>query len=129
MTALANVPDPIAAVAAMKETVYLHDYTVPEDVRLRDTDPRTVVLKELSFEEELQGNRISAASGNPYQKVAMALVEVDGRQLSWAKREGELALAAMSPKVRDLISTEYKRLHTSNDDEDARFRATHKLRL
>lgn len=117
-----NASDPAAAVAAMPSPTRMgFVFLVPADMRLFESDPKEFTLEPLSVEKELQGAKLAAEKNNPYLQMALALIEVNGQSMDWTRRQGELAIASWSPKVRDLFADAYKSLHAATIQESRDF--------
>jgi hypothetical protein len=129
MSTIKNPADPAAAVATMPAPTRMgYVFPVPAEVRLFDSDPKEFTLEPLSVEKELLGSRLAAEKNNPYLQMAVALVEVDGQPMDWTRRQGELAIASWSPKVRDLFADAYKSLHAATATETRDFLSKRRIK-
>lgn len=110
---------PAVAASSLAAAQTRYKYTIPEAVRSFATDPREVVLKELSVAEESRVSKIAQNKGGEfaYEALKAAVVEVDGSPLTWDNGAKDIFIDGLSPRVRTLLLEAYKRLHIPQDED------------
>lgn len=100
-------------------------FVIPEKVRQEGRDPRFVYMRELDNSDMATVRALAAKtkgkSTGEFIAAALALTQVDERQVNHAESEGEQILGRCSPKVRALIQLAFAKIHTTDDEEDAAF--------
>lgn len=120
--ALENLPVIPSDVPSSKGPKYT--FRMPLRSRILPTDPESITLKLLTLEEELQGNKLVESSKNLLEKVALALVAVNGRAVNWASGSVDTLVGSWSPPCRQLLIAAYTSIHLPNDEDTTSFLAT-----
>ncbi len=109
----------LASVKATKNrTTYCFKFpqTVPGDMR-------SVVLAELTAEEELQATR--RCQGDQfrlaYELIKQSLVEIDGKKVGLEDGTVDVVMERMHPKARRLLIDAYTKINTPSEEESALF--------
>jgi len=105
-------------------------YKVPPKARLRDADPRFVIIRELSGSEIEQATKIAksrdgATMGTEVAKLALDAIgrNKTSAQMEKVEHDGEHEILwdSFSNKVRTMIILAANKLNSSTDEEDADF--------
>ena len=92
-----------------------HEFTFPDrdpndpiespGVREFSTDPHTVVIRQLTFEEERQALEAMALRKTTfsYEGALRSVVSADGKEITWKDNGKETFFAGLSNQVRDLL--------------------------
>lgn len=98
-------------------------FTFPDKVRTWTSDPKVIVMREITLAEEQQA---AIAAGELGYKFAIeatkhSIVSADGKSVTWEDGGKELFLEACSPQVRELILKAYRRIHQPQAEAEADF--------
>jgi hypothetical protein len=104
-----------AARASAHRTEYV--FTVPPTARVWSTDPGTITMVELTFNEEQAASQAAKSHGRNaiYSLATRSVVAFDGKPLTWEANERERAIESCGPKVRALILQAFQKLHAPED--------------
>lgn len=130
-----------ATAAALTARLPRHTFTLPEEkrdpktgellqegVRELDTDPKTVTLRQLTFEEEQQALR-SARERNvdfSYDGAMRSVVAADGKPVTWDNDGKEQFFRSLSAKARDLVVTAFQHISLPKREAVTAFLASEK---
>lgn len=100
-----------------------YKFTIPETCRVAETDPRTIVLRELDPDDlaatrKLTGSDETRAAD---EAVKMSLWEVDGQLVNHSEDQATWHWHRFSSKVRHLLNLGWAAIHVTDEDEDAAF--------
>lgn len=99
-----------------------YKFKIPEGARIKDTDPKEVVLVEVLLSEQKEATRVAEASKSApgFELLKHAVVEVDGRPLTWAGDEKTRFVDGCSSRVRTLLLSAFTHIHspTAEDEKD-----------
>lgn len=114
---------PISSSGYVPEAAALFEFKIPEKTRRKKaTDPKVVVLKELSQPEMIRARNIGAKDNSGLDAaVVLALHSVDGNLVNHADEEGLHLFSKWSAKVRVLVKLGYQKIHVTDDSEDEDF--------
>lgn len=96
-------------------------FKIPTSARIRKTDPKIVVLRELDPDLLNEVRRIKNKEESGDRAVILSLWSVDGRQVDHSEDEGMMLWHSWSQKVRTLISLGWQKVNSTSDDEDEAF--------
>jgi hypothetical protein len=111
----------LAAVPAAKPAQARYTFTVPAKARMFEADPATVTMVPLTMDQDMQGSKMFDQTKNPYQKIALGIVAVDGKPVSWVDGQVDSLIAKWSPPVRDLVAKAHFKLNQATDEDAASF--------
>lgn len=98
-------------------------FTIPASCRLKDSDPKTIVVHELTSGEVEDSARAITSQANLSSELAKRSIrEVDGRKVSYDVVEE--MWARWSVKITVLVKQAVNKLHATSDEEDAAFFAS-----
>lgn len=96
-------------------------YTIPEDIRAFETDPKAVTMRPITVREELDANAIVSGAKNAQEKLVLEIVrksvfKVDGKEIDYSTDAPEWIERA-SPKVVNLVTEAVLRLNRPSKEE------------
>lgn len=102
-----------------------YDFTIPEKCRVREKDPTSVTLCEITSGEEEQAENIagekSTAGKRLAEKIKFSLYAVDGKRVSHVDDEGTIYWDQWGSKVRRLLMMAFNEIHGTTDEDDDAF--------
>lgn len=100
-----------------------YEFTIPESARIKDADPKKVVIRELTEDDMDLADRLSKGQNRKVgrEAVKMSLWSVDGRLVDHSTGEGDFYWAKWGMKVKVLLLTAWSRIHQTDDAEDQAF--------
>lgn len=101
-----------------------YTFTIPEAARAFPEDPHQFVMVPITVQEERDANLVADAAKTmvSYEYIKHAVIEVDGKALSW-NGTGRDWIERASPKVRELAVAAFARVNRSNEEEVKAFLA------
>jgi hypothetical protein len=114
----------LAAVSDKKASAPRYTWQVPKAARLFETDPESITLTPLTFEQDTHGNKLVASSGNIYDKIKLCVTAIDGKPVDWAGGATDKIVDSMSPPVRELLARAFTKLHLPSDEDEKDFFAS-----
>jgi len=101
-----------------------YEFKVPHSCRVKDTDPRKLVMCELTAGQEELGAKL-AKDGTGMRLASelakLSVYSVDGKVVNHGEAGGEFYWAKWSAKVRRLVLQGYAKIHNTKDEEDDGF--------
>lgn len=94
------------------------EFTIPDSERAWPTDPKQIVMREVTVAEEQLASVAASGQGIKYvyEAIKHSIIGADGKTIGWDAGGKELFLEGCSPKVRDLLTKAYHRLHLPKDE-------------
>lgn len=122
---------PLAQASALDAGRPKHEFTIPESARTLATDPKQVCLRQLTIAEEMRAVNASQAlkTSAAYELIKAAIVEADGKPVTWDAGGKESFLEGCSPKVRQLLISAFERVNTPQAKEVEDFLASATVRI
>lgn len=138
------MPDPSpnlgAAAQAVTDRFPRHTFTIPDadklDKELKylgcrelSSDPHTVTLRQLTFEEE-QSALVAAKVKNvdyAYEAAMRSVVEADGKAVTWDSDAKEAFFRGLSNQCRDLVIRAFQKIALPQPAAAALFLASEKI--
>lgn len=95
-----------------------YSFTIPESARAFPSDPHQFIIVPITVSEEKQANEVAEGTKSPliFELIKHAVVELDGRPLSWNGTERDWIDRA-SPKVRELVFAAFAKVNKPDADE------------
>lgn len=123
MSEEAQKGNPLAEAQRAAESRTRYTFKVPTKARMRETDPTSVTLVEVTLKEQQDATRVAEANKIPagIEMLKHAVVEADGKKLTWANGEREVFIEQLSPKVRTLLLQAFNHIHSPADEDEADF--------
>jgi hypothetical protein len=115
--------------ASLLAKIPRHTFTIPETAKEFASDPTTVVLRQLTYAEETQAfaaAELRKTSFN-YEGAMRAMVEADGKAITWTNNEKEIFFSGLSNKVRDLVIRAFAKVALPTVGEANDFLASEKI--
>lgn len=83
----------------------LHTFTFPDEVRELPSDPKTIVLRQLTFGEEQQALEAATANKTSFvlEGAMRSVLKADNKDITWESNGKEIFFSGLSNKVRDLV--------------------------
>jgi hypothetical protein len=118
-----NPDSPQGAAQALTAGRPKYQFKIPEKARVWTTDPAVVVLREITLAEEQSANTSAGGFGYKFtmECVKHSIVSADGRAITWEAGQKDIFLEGLSPKVRDLLTRAYGRIHQPVEEESEDF--------
>jgi hypothetical protein len=116
--------NPMGQAAALAAARPRYKFIVPETSRAWPSDPKVVVLREITISEETQA--ATRAGGGAllkhlYECLKYAIVSADGVNITWEDGGKERFLEGCSPKVATLLVRAYNHVHQPQEEDSAAF--------
>lgn len=142
-----NLANPGSIEQTLLSKLPKHTFTIPDDIfdkdkdgnqvlvskspRELETDPKTITLRQLTYAEELQALQAAENRKTSYQyEGAMrAVIEADGRPITWTNNEKETFFAGLSQAVRELVLRAFSKIALPTVRATADFLASEKVTL
>lgn len=126
MSEEAQQGNPLAEAQRAAENRTRYTFKVPPKARMRESDPTSVTLVEITMKEQQEATRTAQANKVQVglEMLKFAVVEADGKPLSWKGNEREIWLDQVSPKVRTLLLQAFNHIHAPADEDEADFLAS-----
>jgi hypothetical protein len=123
-----NLANPGSIEQTLLSTIPTHTYTIPESLRRFPGDPAVVVLRELTFAEDLQAQDAAATRKRPYPYEALmrSIVQADGSAIDWKDDGKERFFSGLSTGVRNSLLVAFNKFANPSDKELEDFLASEK---
>ena len=97
--------NPNAAASAAISRLPKFTFTIPEEERGLDTDPKTITIRELTYGEEQQAQQAAAAHQTTVlnESAMRSIVAADNKPISWDNDEKSRFYERLSNKARELL--------------------------
>ena len=121
--------NPLAEVSKVSNRTR-YTFTLPDKLRERETDPKVVVLQEMSLTDEQRATaraKDGPASAISYELLKASVVEADGRPVTWNNAEKERFVEGLSSKARAALLHAYAKIHVPDDKDVADFLGSMKV--
>ena len=110
---------------ATKEKIYSYD--IPKEERRSENDPSSVGLRELTVAQDMAGQDLATQKKNPFEKIKMAIAEVDGKKLDWGTGEVDDFIDKISAPIRQFLVLAYNDIHNPTDEHATDFLKSRKV--
>ena len=142
-----NPANPSSIESALLGKIPKHSFDIPDDkfesdesgapmlvrkgVREFETDPKKIVIRQLTYSEELQALQAAATRNTTYQyEGAMrSVVSADDKPITWANNEKETFFAGLSQAVRELLLRGFSKIALPTPQATQDFLASEKVTL
>jgi hypothetical protein len=96
---------PHAAASAAIARLPKFTFTIPEEERGLDTDPKTITIRELTYGEEQQAQQAASAHGTTVlnESAMRSVVAADDKPVTWENDGKERFYQTLSNKARELL--------------------------
>lgn len=111
-----------------KKTRPVHTFDVPPSL---GEEIKKLGLVKLEPAEELMASKRSGSDAMrfAYELAKQSLVEIDGKPVGVADGSVDTAFTSMGPKLRQLVTLAYTKLHAATDEETKDFLSSQAVRV
>ena len=102
----------------------LQTFNIPKSLQEEAQGAVSISFAQLTVGQEVESDKLMAATKDPYKKIAMSLRKVGDRTLDWGKGEPDEWLSAVSMKVRQLCMLAFNKVNMPQDEDVTDFLAS-----
>lgn len=123
-----DLANPASMEQSLLGSIPTHRYEIPETLRRFPGDPTVVVMRELTYAEDLAAQKASETRKSPYAYEALmrSIVEADGKAITWKDDVRERFFAGLSSGVRNSLLVAFNKFANPTDEELKAFLASEK---
>jgi hypothetical protein len=109
-------------VETTKAPVAKYRYLIPKSSRMKDADPSSVTLIELTLAQDL--GAATALETDPFAKIKMAIFAVNDKPLDWVSGGADRFFESVSAKVREHLVQAFIDVNQTSATEKESFLAS-----